>query len=196
MSDQVLDGRFVPGSPIYDFVEARGTFNGWNAGFILTNDLSAANPYLFSGISVVSDPIGTVEQYKFVVDDGASLGWEVPASTAGGDRSFTLTNSNQILPPVLFSDLGSNDLLSADTWVTFSVNMTNAVGIDATVFQPGYDVVYFNADFLGWWPWGFQPSQYQVTNNSPAYPDLFHHSIGSQGNTPGPDLQVQHRWTR
>ncbi len=157
MSVEIQDGNFNSLSPQFDYVEARGTFNGWSAGFLLTNNPSSASSNIYSGIAVVGDPIGAVEQYKFVVDGGTGLGWEQPVSTAGGNRLFTLTSTNQTLPAVLFSDLAASDLLSTDTWVTFSVNMTNAVGTDATVFNPATHSVYINGDFLGWWTWGTQP---------------------------------------
>ena len=69
----------------------------------------------------------------------------------------------QTLPAVYFSDLGRSDVLAADTSVTFTVNMTNAVGTDAVHFDPAVNSVYMNGDFLGWWSWGSPPPQYQLS---------------------------------
>ncbi len=165
MACQVAEGHFDPN---LDYVEARGSFqtpSGWAGGFVLTNDPGGANTNLYSGTYVVTHAPGTAEEYKFVVDSGSGLGWERPFSAGNPNRSFTVSSSAQTLPAVYFSDLGFNDMLATDTWVTFSVNMTNAVGSDGVHFDPMVNMVYLNGDFLGWWPWGANPPEYQLTNN-------------------------------
>ena len=53
------------------------------------------------------------------------------------NRSMTVIPGNtQTLPVVYFSNINPNDLLPADTLVTFTLNMTNAVGNDAHAFNP------------------------------------------------------------
>jgi len=184
MSVEVGQGNFTPG---VDTVTCRGAFEGWNQAteVQLTNNPVAANTNLYSGIYPVTDAAGTVEQYKFLVDEGSGvLGWEQPAGTAGGNRSFTLANTNaQILPPVFFNDLSvQEDILSSNTWVTFSVSMTNAVGTDAHVFNPGSDFVYLNGygaynstavppvpgTPYSFWTWGVFPPVAAMTNTPPS----------------------------
>ncbi|EEF63136.1 hypothetical protein [Pedosphaera parvula] len=171
MTVQVLKNNFVNG---VDTIEARGSFQGWTGGFPLTNNASGANTNLYTGTYPVSDAGGTVEQYKFIVDGGnGNLGWENPASTSGNNRSFTLASATaQTLPVVYFNDLALSDVLAADTLVTFSVNMTNAVGTDAHAFDPGSDSVYLNGVYNGipgsFWGWGLFPPVPAMTNNPPS----------------------------
>ena len=169
MGIQTAAGRFTPGS---DIVECKGTFNGWQGGFVLTNDPTGANPNLFSGTTYIFDNPGTVEFYKFTVDGGYSgLGWESPASCNTLDRSFTETASPQTLPSVLWSDWKASDVLPATTTVTFQVNMTNAIGADGHVFNPDfpdYDLVYLNGDWMPWWSWGAPPLEMIMTNYPPG----------------------------
>jgi hypothetical protein len=168
MSVQVANGKFNPG---VDSVEAQGTFQSlgtWSGGFQLTNNPSASNTNLYTGTYMDASASGTAEQYKYVVDGGSGpLGWEQPASTGTDNRSFIVAASAQTLPAVYFSDLGPGDTLAADTWVTFSVSMTNAVGTDGVHFNPSVDSVSINGDFLGWWGWGSFPPN-QLTNNPPG----------------------------
>ncbi|MDB6110399.1 MAG: hypothetical protein JWR69_2149 [Pedosphaera sp.] len=171
MTVGVLQGKFVVGT---DILEVRGSFQLWNSGFVLTNDPSAGNTNLFTGVYAVTDGAGTVEQYKFVVDGGnGPLGWESPASTGGNNRTFTLANTNhQTLPAVYFNDTALNDILTADTVVTFSVNMANAVGTDAHAFDTNVDSVYLNGVNNGvpgsFWGWGLFPPVPAMTNNPPG----------------------------
>jgi hypothetical protein len=173
MTVGVLYGKFIPG---FDTIEARGTFQGqdWTAGFQLTNDPSANNTNLFKGVYAVTDSAGTAEQYKFVVDGGnGPLGWESPASTGGNNRTFALANTNaQTLPAVYFGDTTSNDVVTADTVVTFSVHMGHAVGTDAHAFDTNSDSVYLNGVYNGvsgsFWGWGLFPPVPAMTNNPPG----------------------------
>jgi hypothetical protein len=165
LTQPVQAGTFVPGT---DTVEVRGTFQQpaqWAGGLGLTNDPAAANTNLYSGTFSDANAPGTVEQYKFVVDGGGGpLGWEKPATTAGDNRPFTLAANAQTLAAVYFGDVGPGDALTADTLVTFSVNMTNAVGTDSVHFDPLVNNVFLNGDFVGWWGWGPPgPAPYQMS---------------------------------
>ena len=98
MTVQTALGNF---DPALDYVEARGTFNNWLAGFTLTN--SPSNTNLFSGTWVdTADPLGSSVLYQFVLNGTT---WE----TAAGNRSYALTSTNeQTLPLVFFNNV--NDL--------------------------------------------------------------------------------------
>ena len=163
VSAQVLTGKFIPGTSI---VYGRGSFEGWGTDFPLTNNPAAANTNVYSGVYTIKDAPGATIQYKYYIDTGAN--WESPISTGGNNRSFNLLTNNGalVLPLVHFNDQSVSDLLPADTAVTFTVNMTNAIDTGSHVFDPAVDTVYLNGDFLNWWSWGaFPPGQYQMTNN-------------------------------
>jgi hypothetical protein len=169
--------------PSQDTVDVRGNFNSWSAGVnVCTNNPSAPNTNIYSATVTIIDGVGSTEQYKFTYNganvNGGTGGtvWENPnPPTIGGNRFFVqpnLTATN--LPAVLFSDTGSGDLVTTDTWVTFSVNMTNAVGTDTHAFDGGVsDSVYLNGDFVGWRSWNaIALASYQMTNN-PIGSDIF-----------------------
>jgi hypothetical protein len=160
---QAAAGRFNAGT---DIVECKGSFNGWLGGFVLTNDPAAINSNLFSGTTYIFDSSGTTENYRFTVNGGfGGLGWETPASTGGKDRSFIQGSNSLVLPPVWWSDWTAGDVLPGTTVVTFTVNMTNAVGTDNHVFDGTFDSVYLNGDWIPWWSWGSFPFDFQMTNN-------------------------------
>lgn len=155
MSGQVAVGLFLPG----DTVECRGTFNGWNGGvFLLTNNPAGSNPNLYTGTSALIGIPGDAITYKFWQSDpsAAHFGYESPLSTDGNDRRFNLLAGNGAvtLAPVFFNDLSANLVLHSDTWVTFTVDMTGAVGTDGHAFDPLFDYVCLNGDWMPWWSWG------------------------------------------
>ena len=152
------------------YVEARGLFNGWTGGFQLTNN-SAPYTNKYSGVWTIVNNPGTTIGYKFW-DNYFPGNYETPPSTGGGNRTFNLltTNGTIVLPDVYFDDQTLNSIVSSNTMVAFSVDMTGAVQYGTTTpFNPITDAVYINGDFLGWWPWqttGIGPAAYQLTNNS------------------------------
>jgi hypothetical protein len=171
MTAQVLSGLFDPS--LGDVADVRGNFNNWTGlANVCTNDPSAPNTNIYTTVVTITDGVGATEQYKFVYSGHNGTTWENPAPpTIGGNRFFVLANaSSQVLPLVNFSDLSAGDLVPAATEVTFTVDMTGAVGTDSHVFDPAADSVYINSDFLGWPTWNiFLP---QMTNNpvgSPYY---------------------------
>jgi hypothetical protein len=143
MSAQVLLGNFDPSSGT---VELRGDFNGWGTPQILcTNDPAASNTNIYKTVVELKDGVGASHSYKFWSSVSANGGWETMADNRvvaiiGGPPNPT----PHILAPVYFSNVDPSDLLPVDTTVTFRVSMTNAVGTDAHVFNPGADSVYLN----------------------------------------------------
>jgi hypothetical protein len=93
---QTALGNFDPANG--DTVEARGTFNTWAAGFILTN--SPASSTIYTGTWVdSSDGLGASVQYQYVLN-GAT--WE----TLVGNRAHVLGSTNlQTVPLVFFNDV-------------------------------------------------------------------------------------------
>jgi hypothetical protein len=136
----------------------------------LTNN-SAPYTNKYSGVWTIVNNPGTTIGYKFW-DNYFPGNYETPPSTGGGNRTFNLltTNGTIVLPDVYFDDQTLNSIVSSNTMVAFSVDMTGAVQYGTTTpFNPITDAVYINGDFLGWWPWqttGIGPAAYQLTNNS------------------------------
>jgi hypothetical protein len=144
-------------------VNVRGAFQGWNTldtSTQMTNDPSAANTNIY--IYVRPDVSGVAktlsEQFKFGIVPSGNSTYEVNPSGAalypsppqmganGGNRVFTVPNTSGlvILPAVLYNDESFGDTLPANTSVTFSVNMSNAVAVGGYVFNPATDRVYIN----------------------------------------------------
>lgn len=148
MTAQVLNGNF---DPTTGSVELRGNFNGWGTPQILcTNNPAAPNTNIYSVVVPLVDGVGAREQYKFWSTVPVNSGWE----TMADNRTVSIVSGTaQTLPVVFFSNVDPNDLLPADTTVTFRVNMTNAVGTDSHVFNPSAgDVVLINGvpSFANW----------------------------------------------
>ena len=167
MSAQVLNGVF---DPTVDTVGLAGGFDGWSGGnAVMTNNPNGSNTNLYSTVIHFYDFPTAVPQYKFVCYGLTIAGtiWENPnPPTIGGNRFFTLgSNATVVLPSVYFSDLSAADLLPADTIVTFSVSMTNAIATSGHVFDPTADAVYLNGASGVWWGWGATPADWQLTNN-------------------------------
>jgi hypothetical protein len=174
MSVQAALGRFT--SPP-DTVECRGSFNNWNEGaFVLTNDPTALNSNLFRGTLTMILPPTNIT-YKFWDSDAkaGNNGYESPASTGGGNRTFNLVNEQNAsltVPTVYYGDLNTTgDFLTEPTQVKFTVDMNGAVNTGGIPFNPGSDSVYVNGDWVPWWAWGdpLQPYlPYQLTEEVPG----------------------------
>ncbi len=116
---QAALGNFNPAT---DMVEARGSFNNWTGGFVLTNTLAAPN--IFTGsFEDKTDAPGNNVEYKFVVNGGT---WE-----NGANRAFTLASTNQVLPIVFFNNIGNLGSMSLGALAggKLTVNWTAASGI-------------------------------------------------------------------
>ena len=172
MTSQIRIGAFNPAT---DSVFVSGDFNG-SAGvwpgtgpgaLLLTNQPSYTgdgDTNIYYGTNTFVGSPGTVPtNYKFTDNDpslAGSSGYE-----QGGNRSFALlTISGPLLLPVVsFGNYNASDFLPVDTAVLFSVDMNNAVGVDEHVFDPDFDSVYINGQFVNWYPWSATaPAGYQM----------------------------------
>ncbi|HWX20374.1 MAG TPA: hypothetical protein VN578_10790 [Candidatus Binatia bacterium] len=157
MGAQIASGNFDPCS---GHVELRGNFNSWGAPQILcTNDWSSTNPAVYKVVIPLSGGVGASDFYKFWSTVSANGGWE----TMAANRAFQIVNQPaQTLAVAPFDDVNGPWPLPADTVVTFSVSMTNAVGTDGTNFNPASDQVFLNGvpNFAAW-----NTSLPQLTNN-------------------------------
>jgi hypothetical protein len=167
MTYQGQVGNFHGGSTVY----VAGNFNGWpgpgSTGLVMTN--SGANTNIFYATNqFIGLPNAIATGYKFNQNDSSApnSGWETSS-----DRQLTLlaTNGTLILPVVYFSDVRPADILLAPVAVTFSVDMTGALGTDSHSFDPNSDALYVNGIFANWYAWagGINPASappgYQLT---------------------------------
>jgi hypothetical protein len=175
MSSQIQLGQFQPGSSVF----VSGDFNSWAGtgpgALALTNYppyKGGGNTNIYYGTNTFVGPANSVvSAYKFTDNDPG-----LPAGDNGyeqaNNRSFNLLSTDGILllPVVYFGDYDVADYLPVAAAVFFSVNMTNALGVDAHVFNPSADSVYINgpfADYSGqfgsWYPWAtIAPAGYQM----------------------------------
>ncbi len=219
MTTQIEVGAYFTNA---NTVEIHGDFNGWASGQTMTNDPGSSTPDIFSTVIEYTGAPKAQHYFKYVVQPNTV--WEnVSAANAiGGNRWFDLidngANTNVTVGPVYYSDEAPSSLIDFVTvtncMVTFTVNMTNAVGTDAVVFDGSGLPVYLNGINLGdgnsFWSWGvLQPTTYQMTNipGSDLYSitvpvnqgqnDLLIYKYGINGNDDEAGFADNHeRWIR
>ncbi|MFN3409782.1 MAG: hypothetical protein ACK45B_12350, partial [Limisphaerales bacterium] len=134
---QILTGAFNTNT---DSVYVRGNFNGWSGpGLLLTNVPSTT---LFQGSLV--EPFFPTNgckplSYKFLINANYE---------SGSNRDTNVTTLNPLLAGA-YDRVTLCDVLEQTNFVTFTVNMTNAVGTDSTVYDTNTPV-YINGNFTGW----------------------------------------------
>ena len=151
MSAQVALGTFDPAA---DLVTVAGDpINGWSTSASpLAPSASDAN--IWTGTFDVSGTAGNTGQYKFVMLTASGTTWESTVGPGGGtgNRTFTLSDSDQTLPVVFFNNVSSGTSVSAD--VTFQVNMSVQIALGN--FDPAAGTVYVAGEFNGWNSTGFE----------------------------------------
>ena len=156
-----LDANY--GLPV-NSVAVAGDFIGWGTGAQLTNytilNPGDLNPGLKTNLYIGTFPDQTYLpvsiNWKFRVNslDG---GYELPLSTAGGNRVTAITSANQVLPVTLYDDAGITDYVETNTWVTFSIYCPDqTVGPGPVTFTKGSDTIWVSGGWLGWPTWGFE----------------------------------------
>lgn len=126
--------------------------NGWG-GTACTNDPAAANTNVFTS-PYFHIQVGTAVQYQFRYLSDGNTQYDAKGGISGNNRTLTVPNlASTNVPTVFWDDALPTDVLNVDTTVTFSVNMTNAVGTDAHAFDPVNDLLFINGDFDGWLDW-------------------------------------------
>ena len=178
MSSQILAGAF---DPVNDLASVRGEDIGWGdppaSGLQLFED--AARPGIYTNTWLKDNQItGAAFLYKYTY-----FQTNPPATSyEGGDnKSVTFTGSEPTNPdgyhmitlgPTLFDNwlANTNDYLPADTYVTFSVSMTNAQSYPAftppIVFNQSMGVAV-NGNWVPWWNWAAAaPSNFVLTNGT------------------------------
>ncbi|HEY1787208.1 MAG TPA: hypothetical protein VGJ73_03590, partial [Verrucomicrobiae bacterium] len=148
------DPNYMPNS-----VTVWGTFNNWANGVNMTSNPSPNNN-IYSTTVTMPEGTAVIIQVRYTNNLVAAT---TPASPwvydYTGDAVYnnnarrtvsvpiTATTLSTNLPAFHFLDLAFDDYLPQPTPVTFSVDMSNAVGTDSHVFTPGSDGVYINGMF-------------------------------------------------
>jgi len=176
MSSQILVRAF---DPVNDLASVRGGDLGWGdppgSGLQLFED--AARPGIYTNTWLKDNQLtGAAFTYKYTYFRNGGTIWE-----SGGDKSVAFvgnepTNSAGyhmiVLGPTLFDNwqANTNDYLPADTYVTFSVSMTNAqsyAGFDPQIIFDQSMGVAVNGNWVPWWNWNAAPpAEFVLTNGT------------------------------
>ena len=157
MSVQAADGNFNPANG--DNVLVEGLNNDWADAVTLTP--SSGNPLIYT--ITTNLPVGTWEDYLFVIapgNDGAWI-WESPTSTGGGNRYFQVPPGGTNLPVVYFSD--NTNMPSYTINITFQLDM--AVQIQQGNFTQGSSYVDVFGSFNNWSETGILLTNVPGTSN-------------------------------
>jgi hypothetical protein len=200
MTAPVFSGAFTNNT-----VTLRGQFNNWSTTSLpCTNypPIASNTNIYYCVVSNIVTAAGSKEDFKWGYNpSSANNSYENnPSHTYAGspsvyvdgnNRAFKMpdvNNSQLTLPTVYYSDLSPSTVLPAPpltNFVTFSVNMTNAVGTDSHVFNPSSDYVYINGVVAtnggySFAPWTNQPAGPLVSNLISSYV--------MQNNPPGSEI--------
>jgi len=176
MTAQIEVGAFTNGNSSSQVLLA-GDFNGWNSslstGTFMTNNPTSDTSNIYSAVVTITDAAGAGHYFKYIMEPGTD--WE---SIPNREVILMNTSGNLTYGPVYFNNAAPRpiDYVSVtNCMVTFTVEMTNAVGTDTTVFDNAYpssDSIYINGLNGGndpsWWGWGANPfptgpAAYQMT---------------------------------
>jgi len=147
--------------------------NGWG-GTACTNNPSAANPNIYYSPYFTNLTVGSTVNYQYRYQSYGQTMYDALGGVSGQNRTLVVPNlASTNLPTVYWDDALPTDVLNVDTTVTFTLNMTNAVGTDSVVFDPTSDSVYVNGDFLGWPAWNPISLSSSVLGNNPVGSDVF-----------------------
>jgi len=127
--------------------------NAWG-GTACTNDPTAVNTNIYTS-PFFSIAVGTSIQYQFrCLVDGITQ-YDALGGIGGNNRTMVVGNVGSTnVGPVFWNDASPDDYLNVDTFVTFSVTMTNAQQYPSgPAFIPGTDGLFMNGDFAGWPAW-------------------------------------------
>jgi hypothetical protein len=144
-------------------------------GIPMTNNPTASNTNIYYQTFTYGQ--GSFWKYKFYYTNSSGTVYETPMPPTAppfGDRFLTVPSvASTNLPTVYFSDVSTNDLLSANILVTFTVDMTGATatnqdGSAGSPFNPDSDIVFISGAWIGWANNTWNPialQNYQLVNS-------------------------------
>lgn len=169
LSAQIVGGTFDPAA---QEVWVRGNKVGWDVppqGLKLVADASRGGVY--TNTLVMDNALtGDVVEFKFTIWDPSTA---VTTWEDGANKSVTFTGSEpnvggyltKSFGPAYFNNVNPADILSADTLVTFRVDMKGATRLGGAAFDPAADAVFINGTFVSngnWGPWGTMEATWQL----------------------------------
>jgi hypothetical protein len=180
MSIQIALGNFNATS---DTVSVAGDpINAWS-----TTDSpltpTTQDPNIWAGTFEVTGTSGATGQYKFVILNSSGAVWEGNVGSGGGNanRTFTLADTDQVLPVVFFNNITTGT--SVSTEVTFQVNMS--VQIELGSFDADTGVVSVAGEFNAW-----NTSDFGLTRST-SNPDLW---VGTRTLTGAANSSVSYKF--
>lgn len=161
-----FDGSYDPTT-----VTLNGSFNGWGAAIPMTNNPSAANTNIFTSQGPVVYAQGGTFSYQFrYIDAGGTV---YDHETNGQNRTLIEPNlKNYVVPTVYFNNQDYLDYLQNPVSVTFTIDMTGAVGTDLSVWSPGTGV-FVNGPWPNWQGWDPISLSGQRLNESVDNPAIY-----------------------
>jgi hypothetical protein len=156
MAAAAVQGIFTVGS---DYVDAFGSFNNWATSGVLLTNVPGTSNYTGSFFTTTL-ATNTVVDYKYAIDGNGGT-WEGNVGSNGaGDRSFTLTGTNEILSVDYWNNITN---ANASYPVNFSINMDVETALGD--FDTNSDTVYVNGD----WNWSGYALQLMPAANPCVY---------------------------
>ena len=170
LSVQLAAGNFDPAT---DEVWVRGNRMGWGSppgGAQLFADASRSGVY--TNLYTRDDEVtGTEIQYKLTIwrTDTFETVWE-----DGDNKTVSFTGDEPVnadgyhvitVAKTYFNGLTPSDVLSADSLVTFRVDMSAAKNGDGSSFDPVTQGVGYNASWVPWWAWNNPLPEYQLVDD-------------------------------
>jgi hypothetical protein len=170
LSVQMAAGNFDRAS---DEVWVRGNRMGWGnpaSGFQLFEDTT--RPGIYTNVYTMdAEMSGTTVEFKYTL-------WRTSNNTTvwedGNNKTLSFNGSEPLnpagyhlitLPKTFFNNISASDILTSDTVVTFSVNMSAAKNSDGSPFDPATQGVWLNGNFIPWWGWASLPPEYQMLDD-------------------------------
>lgn len=111
-------------------------------------DESTAGYSIYSGVAYYPASLaGMEQQYKFVLEHGATVGWE--EGNLAGNRSFTVPASDTTLHWMYFGNTAPSKVVPVEGQVVFGVDMSafETIGLFDTARN---DTLWVFGDFNGW----------------------------------------------
>lgn len=170
LSVQIAAGNF---DRSVDEAWVRGNRMGWGnpaSGFQLFED--ALRPGVFTNIYTMENELtGTTFEYKHTIWHtlSAATAWEDGNNKTlsfSGNEPTNAQGYHQIsVAKTYFNNLGPSDILTADTLVTFRVDMSAAQNSGGSAFDPGTQGVWLNGNFIPWWTWNSAPEEFKMVDD-------------------------------
>src|SRR5688572_27489857 len=173
MATQQAAGSFNPANG--DFVEVRGSFNGWSGG-VTPLTPSAANPNIYEATADVLAAPGSRVEYKFVINrvtpETTVVVWENDPN-----RFFMQPDEAATLPVIYFNNVTGVPIKAA---INFTVDMN--VYLEAGLIDTNTQQVFIRGNKMGW---GNPPTEGLQLFEDAARPGIFTNIYTTDGQITG-----------